>query len=506
MDSLFLEHFPETISEEIKSYATNHVLRISRYLFTHRKGHKQYAFCTHCKNENQSSGLKHGQLSKCSSCGAVATVKSSGRGRKTLVDRAYLIWYDKSAIDPNILIARGFHVERDYRYDFHKTETEIDLWTMYVFEWGKGGKMAVRSVWGKKGWSLTKNVYSDANHSMKYIPCYYNHENIVKAVNRTPFQYCTWEKYEFEDFVRTFDFAAKYPCMEYLTKLGLGAVISSKLSGMQTFGAINWRGKSIDKVLRLPKSEIKEWLKKPYKQGLLSLYAYQQFRPMGFNSDESHALCSLAEKGTLSTLNSMDITASLDAKLKYILKQLNRSDASRLYYSAASVLRDWQDYLKECKELGIDTDQENVFFPNNLHEAHSKTLAKIKFKRDELLNQKIIDRSKELEKHSFEKDGLMVRPVVTSAELFQEGRSLQHCVGNYAERYGNGHTDIFVVRKSGAPDEPYYTLEAKNGELIQCRGYKNRIMTPDVENFVQLFVAGKLNKKQSTKASQGVAV
>jgi DNA-directed RNA polymerase subunit RPC12/RpoP len=512
IDLNFFEHFPNEISQEIRDYITNDVMDWSRYLFTHRKGKKQYGFCTHCKQEYLTNGLRHGQLEECPHCGSEAFVKASGRGRKTLIDTAYLLWYEKSIIDPAVIIARGFYATRDYTKDYQKTETEIRVIALYLFEWGKGGKMFRRDHWDRSTkWYESQTVYSEATRSMKYTSCYHSVENMKAAVQNTPFQYCTWEQYGFTDRVEVFDFAAKYPCMEYLTKLGMGAVINAKLYGQPTFGAINWRGTSIDKVLRLSKAEAKEWVKQPFKGGLLSLYAYQFFNKklnMGFTFEQAHQLASLARKEYFHDLMPLVSYAPLKKILLYILRQINRKEHRG--HSAFTLVRDWQDYLKECHELGMDTRQESVLFPNSLHDAHQKTIKKIKFKRDEELNTKIILRAKELDQqYRFEYNGLMIRPAASIQELFQEGKALQHCVGGYAQRYAEGHIELFVIRRIGEPDKPFYTMEVCIGKVMQCRGFKNCSMTDEVKAFVELFKAEKLEKKRArvkAVAQQEVAV
>lgn len=46
---------------------------------------------------------------------------------------------------------------------------------------------------------------------------------------------------------------------------------------------------------------------------------------------------------------------------------------------------------------------------------------------------------------------------------------------------------ILFVRKEAAPDVPYFTLEYKDGKVVQCRGKNNCEMTKDVKAFVKAF-------------------
>lgn len=45
---------------------------------------------------------------------------------------------------------------------------------------------------------------------------------------------------------------------------------------------------------------------------------------------------------------------------------------------------------------------------------------------------------------------------------------------------------IFFIRLEADPEKPFYTLEWK-GRVVQCRGFKNCDMTPEVKAFVKAF-------------------
>ncbi|MDO3680409.1 PcfJ domain-containing protein [Paenibacillus ehimensis] len=508
-EKAFHAHFPIEISDEIKDYITNCAMDWSRYLFTHREGRKQWAFCTNCKKEHPSDGLKHGKMAECPHCRATATVKASGRGRSTLVDRAYMLWYEKSVLNPEILIARGIYAVRDYTKDYRKTETKLVTIALYLFEYGSGGRMLVRDGPSSKWWS-PKNVRSEAIHSMNYVRSYFARHSIEAAVKGTPFQYCQWELYDHHDRVMVFDLAARYRCIEFLSKIGLGPIVVAKLTGQATYGAINWNGSTPEKVLRISKAEIKAMRNAKLSIGARTLRSYQVSRKDGSNLDWEGAqqLSFLLETPYKEDLQKLLVYAPVWQIKNYIIKQL-RKDAKnyrsqRHYNSGQNVFTDYRDYLNECKELGMDLSQEHVLFPNNLHSAHQKTMRKVKIKADAALNAKIAARLKDLERYRFEHSGLILRPAASSIELFDEGKALNHCVGGYADRYAKGETDLFVIRRVEQPDQPFYTMEVRNGNVVQCRGQKNCVPTPEVKAFVEMFVSKKLLTKKRTRV--GVAV
>lgn len=499
---VFKSHFPEGISQEIRDYATKDVMLWSRYLFTRREGKRQYAYCTHCRTESETKGLRHNHKSVCPVCKSEAYVKGSGMGRKRMLDEAYLLYYEKSKVDPSAIIARGFYMTRDYRKSFHNVDTHLEVTAMYLFKPGHTEMWSRNYYWKSEKFQRDASIRSQAVNEMQNKACYYSIDSIRAAVKGTQFQYCTWEYYAHagcDDRLKVFDLAAKYPCIEYLTKLGMSSIVVSKLSGLRTYGAINWRGKTIDKVLRLTKTEAKEWTKLSYKGGLLSLYAYQLFTKkmkLGFSFDQAHQLCSIADNQQYKDVETLSKYATTKKILLYILSQTNKKTSNRWSSSPRDILIDWTDYVGECELLGIDLTQERNLFPNNLNEAHRKTSAKVKMKKDEIVAQQIIKRASKLNKQYFEYGEFLVRPASSSEELFKEGKHLQHCVGSYAERYAQGRTDIYVVRRLSEPEKPFYTLEICNGVIIQCRGYKNRATTEEVREFIEMFKAKKFGNKK----------
>jgi PcfJ-like protein len=494
-----ISHFPEKISQELADYVTEFVLFKSRYLFTRRVVGMQKAYCTHCKKESMTDGLKHNQEYKCPNCDSNCVVKASGRGRKKLYDDAYLVWYEKSIQNPEAIVARGIYLSRDYSSDYHAIETKYFVKAYYLFE--PGNSRMLFHDWG--GLSQRKNVKSEFNTSMGHKSCHVDKANIEKAVKSTPFQYSTWESYfhttsymrASTDMVEFFDLASKYPCIEYLTKLGAKDAVEAKLYGRKTYNTINWRGKTIYKVLRLTKAELKQLTMSKLKSidvQLLSCYQFFKKNKVYIDFQEADQLKELTS-WYIDDLNKLLKLTTLSKISKYFLKQLRNH--KKHYGSAHSVLWAFRDYLRDCKDLGMDINQEHVLFPNNLYAAHQKTIRQVKIKEDRTLNVKISRRLKDLQKYSFQSSGLFIRPVESSIELFDEGKALNHCVGRYAADYAAGKTNLFVIRKESDPEKPFYTVEIIKDRVTQVYGMGNCRPTKEVKAFMEAFTAIKLTKK-----------
>ncbi|PWV97462.1 PcfJ-like protein [Paenibacillus cellulosilyticus] len=507
---LFFSHFPSDVSQCVQDYVRDVVLLRSRYIFTTREKGLQYGYCTHCREKYRTVGLKQNEKKVCVKCGSQCTVKKSGISRKYLVDRGHIIFYEKSLANPNAIIARSMYVHRDYSKDYIDVETLYSPSAMYVFEMGNA--QMYEPWWGNREWRKVSTIKSDFQNSLSFgyrslCPI----EWIREAVAGTPFQYSTWEQYHETDSVKFFSLFTKYPCIEYLTKLGMRYFVSAKLDNGLTYSAINWNGKTIDKVLKLSKQRSKEFIKMiDQVNNPLTLRLFQVMcnEKSGLTLSELDDLADRYDR-CWSLLQKLLTHVSLRRADGYIRKQQTIEKMNKRAFWERDILCTWRDYIEDCKQLGLDLTDELILLPPDLHSAHQNTIKQVKYKEDEELNRKIQKRLKVLTKYEFEKDGLLIRAAKDSLELIEEGKALRHCVGRYAQSYADGKCDILVIRWVSEPDKPFYTMEIRDNKIVQCRGFKNCGTTDKVQLFVDAFVKEKLTKKKArvkVDAQQEVAV
>ena len=111
-------------------------------------------------------------------------------------------------------------------------------------------------------------------------------------------------------------------------------------------------------------------------------------------------------------------------------------------------------------------------------------------------------RAKALDKLSFTLNGLLIRPCANEEELIAEGKLLHHCVADYAQDHANGETAILFIRRADKPEEPYFTLEFDEKNLVvkQNRGLRNCDRTPEVEAFEKAWLDwAKKNVKKKAR-------
>ncbi len=507
----YLEHVSMELSEDIERFATETVFKESRYIFTEKRARGVYGYCTHCKTDFKSGKLSHNSKHVCPNCKSTCIVKDSWRGRKTLQDEACFLFYERSIRDPNVIVAKGFDAVRDYSADYRSVETSYGLIAIYIF--GNGESiMLKRNQWWTAfkyknekrvgDWYKTSSVFSFNSGYLSKFDYECSYESIWNAVKNTPYRYSTYKKYLKGDMLKFFVLYTKHPFIEYLTKMGMKELIEVYLNNGQMFNCINWRGKDIYKVLKLSKVDLREISNNPkikISPLFLKIYQYAVKEKPRLSVDEIkdlEDLISFNEFAFFEIIKSVPVRKAC----RYIKKQKKmHSDYWAGRYM--NVISTWRDYISDCKKLNLDIKNERVIFPKNVAIAHENTTKQIKIEKNEKYDKKIFKRAEKLKYYEFHYKDLFIRPARSSIELIEEGTELGHCVAtHYTETYASGNTIILLVRRINEPDKPYFTVEVRNGEVIQCQGKGKTYSNPEIKEFIEEFKKEKLNKgKSNTK-------
>jgi hypothetical protein len=418
-------------------------------------------------------------------------------------DEAYVVYYEKSVIDPKVMTAVGFYVKRDYTGDYTNVETLYRPSSSYVFEMGNS-TMFYTGYYNHDEWFQRKSVCSEYSVYGTAVPKYYSRESIAAAIVGTPMQYSCWEQYNEQDMTKFFGLYTKYPCIEYLTKMGYKYFVLAKHYGTRTYDAIKWSGKSIEQIFKLKKQDLRRFLNHYPEIGrgdepealVLRLY---QLTLKDSNRPPIEDLRGIAQKitGFFTEMKPMLKHQNLMKTIAYIDRQYRIG--KRQYHSKPAVLQVWRDYIEQCMELGHDLKRLENVFPTNLHRAHESATSQVKIKLSEIERQKVARRALELESYRFAFDGYLIRPAASANEIIDEGKRLRHCVGGYTQRHADGQTSIFMIRKVADPDTPYFTMELKDGKITQTYGYKHLLPSGDLLKLLDAFKKAKINKKPREK-------
>lgn len=256
--------------------------------------------------------------------------------------------------------------------------------------------------------------------------------------------------YYFERFI-------KERAFEKITKAGFW-----RLALMADYGTVNRKAETLEEALGVPKWILR--LEKPAEWRDNELAKAQLLTKMW----RAGAIRMQDVAGTFQTVP-LEILKLLDKyralKLQKVTRYLEKPKGNRAY--------DYVDYLKQAAELGFDMTDEQILYPKDLERAHARTIAGTRYKADPALRKKFEKAAKKLATLAWETAELLIRPAASQEELIYEGMQLHHCVGGYATRMATGETAIFLIREKSKPEKPFYTLELRKGEVVQCRTLQN---------------------------------
>ena len=159
-----------------------------------------------------------------------------------------------------------------------------------------------------------------------------------------------------------------------------------------------------------------------------------------------------------------------------------------------------RDYWDMCVTLHGKITPETRW-PKDVKSAHDELSRQIRWKEEQALAAGFKAQEEAFAPFAFvDKDtGLFIRVCHDQQEMINEGKILIHCVARYAESHSKGNTCIMLIRKIDKPEDPYFTLEYKEGKIAQNRGYKNCVRTPDVKAFEEKWLAYIKTIKQKGK-------
>lgn len=160
-----------------------------------------------------------------------------------------------------------------------------------------------------------------------------------------------------------------------------------------------------------------------------------------------------------------------------IPKEVNLTKFQRWVVKNKVDFRMYKDYLAMLDELKIPKNSDLVLMPRDLRAKHddlAKTITNIKLaKRNDYLNS-VLDAHKDYEMTVGEYAFVVPK---TLRDIVDEGSVLHHCVGgnSYLEGHRKGETTIVFMRKASDKETALYTIEYRNGKIIQIQGNRNQV-------------------------------
>ena len=469
-----------------------------QYIFYDAGRKVEKGYCTHCEREVPIREPRYNRQGTCPHCKHEITYKSRKKAGN-IVDRGHAGILQKTGEG---YVYRYFETRIKYENGV-KDEGGFQKWELIRQTYDR--EFRERNEFEHARYKQTDMIrwcyknYSVWNEKVVEHPAMLYPKNLKKVMDGGRMRYSAIEifarhagKFYPENYITEY---RRKPCIEQLVKCGFYDIVKALISG-RDIRHLNLKRRSCREIL-----------------GLNGWY-YRMLAGTNPTVEEYRVTHEMQEIGIQPKREDVRFLANLCERdfaiyirhttphkmLKYLKENL---DGSR------ERAREYHDYLQMAACLGYNLDSEFILYPRNLQERHQQYVEEKREKDAEI--QKMDDESKQEQfaetiasrgwkGYEMEDEGMLIRLPRSVGEIREEGHALHHCVAGYINRMLAGETCILFIRRKDAPEKQYYTIEVREGKIMQCRGKNNREMTNEVKEFVSLFRIKKLSKTIERKA------
>lgn len=475
--------------EDFKNWCEEIALKESRYIvYEYTEKPKKKGYCTHCGKRVYVYNCKNNDKGICPECGSNITYKSKGKAKMHDEGRGALIQRLKNGE----IVVRHFDIYKDYRENFKKPRLNIFEIKRDIFiTEGKTETYEYKEFrqTGKRRW-CNDNCYMYSQREALY-------DDNLDELKDTEFRYSAIKEMATHEEGYKFDVSMymskyrKWKKLEYVVKMKLYNMARDIVKDIGIGNTINFEAKKPNELLMISKENFK--IAQEIDADLKELKVIQKAEDLKLKITPEEVREISKEFNHPQTF----IKAASYSNIRKAFKYIRRIEGMDLCISANL----YCDYLEFADELGYDMKSDFTLFPKKLKEVHDYTSELLTEKRTKDQSEKIKNRYKETyDKYKWQYNGYEIVVPKDTKDLIDEGQANKHCVANYARRVAEGETTILFLRKSEEINKTLYTIEVKNGELIQCRTKHNHSYEEDkeIKKIVNKFIKDvlkKLNKK-----------
>lgn len=533
---------PKLPEKKIKKFAHEEVFVNEQYFFKYKECDHRYGYCTACGKDVQIDienmrlwtdkhaacrSARHNDTVCCPVCGHEVQVKDAGRGRSQLINTAVVAVTQRTR-NGGILLS-FVRVYEDYTRNYKAAPERGTL--LYAAYFNLGQHFVAEQTYGG-GLYISIKQKPTLRLPCTVEPVKLDHNSwkctegegakllgFEEALERSNLRYLPWEAYHecaqqlYRSTITNYPVNllgllyqySRYPVLtERLIKEGNGDLVAEQVEWNCTAG-LDYKQVVPYKAMRLTKPEYRI-LKTQDNICCSILKATKALKKYGCKMTDENVRFFLAFQHSWSQqkcYKAFDVLRQHLSPQKAI-NYVNRQAAGG-YGTPTNVLSDYSDYLDQCRRLGLDVSHKEVAVPQDLRDLHRQYSEELTRRANEKKIKEQAKRTKKLakdlpklkRKYEYANSGLFIRPAEGPEDLLKEGCAQHNCVYScYTEKYLDRKTDILFVRKQSDPDQSYVTVEFKNGAVIQCRADHNRPAPPDVQEFMQAWLAYlKSNRK-----------
>lgn len=461
-----------------------------------------HAYCTACRHEVRIAAAKHNTSGLCPRCKKKITFKCRGR-RGRIFDRETVQVLQKA--EGNGLVLRIIKVYRSFADSDIPNHFEIWENARQFITLSSSGQCSVDAYYYhyKAGYDLTPwcNGYRPVFDRWKYnftadMSGVLYQRNLSDTLKDTPWAYSQLEAFSgIASFSGVATFLSAYikrPKIEHLIKMKLYRLVSGIIYGGYSYSAlqaINFNGENMRAILGIDRPYFP--LLRELNPSIDQLHLIRQLLQADHKPSTEQIKWFIASK-----ISNADAAKELLAHMsvhklqRYVEQQFAPKDEAALkrvdYYKMNTLITDYHDYLCMCKELQYDVKNSFILFPRELKAAHDSVAKTLKDKRTAEHEKAIAGSFDEWQKrYQYQGKELMMIPPHSAKEIVDEGAALHHCVRLYVKNVAEKKSVILFVRSVDEPDKSLCTVEVKDGQVTQARGFDNEEPPAQITAFIE---------------------
>lgn len=461
-----------------------------------------HAYCTACRHEVRIAAAKHNTSGLCPRCKKEITFKCRGR-RGRIFDRETVQVLQKA--EGNGLVLRIIKVYRSFADSDIPNHFEIWENARQFITLSSSGQCSVDAYYYhyKAGYDLTPwcNGYRPVFDRWKYnftadMSGVLYQRNLSDTLKDTPWAYSQLEAFSgIASFSGVATFLSAYikrPKIEHLIKMKLYRLVSGIIYGGYSYSAlqaINFNGENMRAILGIDRPYFP--LLRELNPSIDQLHLIRQLLQADHKPSTEQIKWFIASK-----ISNADAAKELLAHMsvhklqRYVEQQFAPEDEAALkrvdYYKMNTLITDYHDYLCMCKELQYDVKNSFILFPRELKAAHDSVAKTLKDKRTAEHEKAIAGSFDEWQKrYQYQGKELMMIPPHSAKEIVDEGAALHHCVRLYVKNVAEKKSVILFVRSVDEPDKSLCTVEVKDGQVTQARGFDNEEPPAQIAAFIE---------------------
>ena len=461
-----------------------------------------HAYCTACRHEVRIAAAKHNTSGLCPRCKKKITFKCRGR-RGRIFDRETVQVLQKA--ESNGLVLRIIKVYRSFADSDIPNHFEIWENARQFITLSSSGQCSVDAYYYhyKAGYDLTPwcNGYRPVFDRWKYnftadMSGVLYQRNLSDTLKDTPWAYSQLEAFSgIASFSGVATFLSAYikrPKIEHLIKMKLYRLVSGIIYGGYSYSAlqaINFNGENMRAILGIDRPYFP--LLRELNPSIDQLHLIRQLLQADHKPSTEQIKWFIASK-----ISNADAAKELLAHMsvhklqRYVEQQFAPEDEAALkrvdYYKMNTLITDYHDYLCMCKELQYDVKNSFILFPRELKAAHDSVAKTLKDKRTAEHEKAIAGSFDEWQKrYQYQSKELMMIPPHSAKEIVDEGAALHHCVRLYVKNVAEKKSVILFVRSVDEPDKSLCTVEVKDGQVTQARGFDNEEPPAQITAFIE---------------------